>query len=387
MLKKIFLLLTIFMLIVPAFAAEPDKKGELEQMKAIDISQADDIVTMKNDEYKDILNNITIKSLSAELMKGGWSWDIHDIVKRGFAFYMKEVYANSRLMLIIILLAILSAMLTNMQGSFQKEGISEIAFYVCYIIIIGIAVKGFSFAVESCGKLIQDLSLYIKTLVPLVMSISVAGGNFSGAIMFQPAILATTQIISIIISEILIPFLLVAVGIAIVNNMSGKMQLTKMVDLIKKGIKWSLGILLTFFVSVMTVQSMIAPVLDGAAGKSAKFALSNFVPIVGGILTESINVVVGYSLALKNVVGVAGLIITMLICFGPLVEILALITLFHLTSAVIQPICDARLSNTITEIASAMSTLFLIVMSMELVFLVNLTIAIVAGNSAAMLGR
>lgn len=205
--------------------------------------------------------------------------------------------------------------------------------------------------------------------------------------MFQPAILVTTQIINMIITDVLIPFLMLGVGIAIVNNLSGKMELTKLIELIKKGIKWTLGIMLTFFVSVMTIQSMIAPVLDGAVGKSAKFALANFVPIVGGVLAESVNVVVGYSLVLKNVVGVAGLIITMLMCFGPLVQILALVTIFHMTAAIIQPICDSRLTNTISEIASSISTLFLMVLSMELVFVVNLTIAIMASNASAMLGR
>jgi stage III sporulation protein AE len=253
--------------------------------------------------------------------------------------------------------------------------------------MIGIAVRGFSFAVESSMKLIESLTLYIKSLVPIVMSISLAGGNISGATMFQPSILISTQLISIIASEILIPFLMVAVCIAIVNNLSNKMHLNKMVELIKKSIKWGLGILLTIFASIMMVQGLIAPAMDGAAGKSIKFAISNFIPIVGGILSDSINVVVGHSLMLKNIIGTAGMIITALICFEPLVKIIALITIFYLTAAVIQPISDKRLPNSITEIASAMSTLALIIVSIELMFLVNLTIAVLAGGSAAALGR
>lgn len=68
----------------------------------------------------------------------------------------------------------------------------------------------------------------------------------------------------------------------------------------------SLGIFMTVFLSVISVQGTATAVADGVAIKTAKFVTGNFIPVVGRMFTDAADTVISASVILKNTIGLAG---------------------------------------------------------------------------------
>ena len=114
--------------------------------------------------------------------------------------------------------------------------------------------------------------------------------------------------------------------------------------------------------------------------KTAKFAIDNFIPIVGKAFSDAIASVAGYSLIIKNAISAVGLIIIIIMTLYPVIKILLNSIVFKLTAALIEPISDKRIT---TAIASAGDSLILImscVLSVSLMFFVLLGIKASSGK-------
>jgi stage III sporulation protein AE len=171
----------------------------------------------------------------------------------------------------------------------------------------------------------------------------------------------------------------------IVNNISGKIQITRLVNLIKQVVSWSLGIILTIFVITVSLQGTLGAVIDGATQKAAKFAISTFIPVAGKILSDAADTIIGCTLMIKNAAGAAVMIGILVICVLPLIKIIALAGLFKAAAALLEPISDSRITNCINDIAGSMIHIFALSASVAFMFIVSVTALISAGNISAML--
>lgn len=171
----------------------------------------------------------------------------------------------------------------------------------------------------------------------------------------------------------------------IVNNISEKIQLTRLVSLIKQIVSWSLGIILTIFIIAVSIQGSLGAVIDGATQKAAKFAISTFIPIVGKTLSDAADTVIGCTLMIKNAAGIGVMTGILLICVLPLIKIIALAGLFKAAGALLEPISESRITNCINDIAGSMIHIFALSASVAFMFVVSVTALISAGNISAML--
>lgn len=106
--------------------------------------------------------------------------------------------------------------------------------------------------------------------------------------------------------------------------------------------EWTLGFGFTVFIGVMTVQGVSAAAVDGVSIRTAKYAMDNFIPIVGGMFADTVDTLVGCSLIVQNAVGVLGLILLLGALAAPLLRTVATMFLYRAASALLQPIGDSR---------------------------------------------
>ena len=64
------------------------------------------------------------------------------------------------------------------------------------------------------------------------------------------------------------------------------------------------GVVLTLFVGLLSIEGTLSSSVDGITAKTTKAAVSNFIPIVGKILGDAVDTVLGCAAILKNAVGV-----------------------------------------------------------------------------------
>ena len=144
--------------------------------------------------------------------------------------------------------------------------------------------------------------------------------------------------------------------------------------------------MLTILVSLAGLKSIASAGAGGLTIKLSKFATSNLVPMIGGILAESVETVMNCSVVIKNSVGILGIICLVLIALRPVLKLGAILILFRLTAAVAEPVSEPKLINCISRLADSVAVLFSIVIAVTVMFIIVITILINAGNSAVMFG-
>ncbi len=357
----------------------------LEQLDSLDINDMEELVSsMNNSKYVQI-KDLNIKDMIIKTIKGQTDYTVGGIFNRISTLLFEEIFINSKLLAQLIFISILCALLSNLTKSLGESTASNAAFYGCYLVMIGISIKSFIIAMEVGQVAIDNMVSFMQALIPVLLSLLIAVGNVTASAIFKPVIVASIGISSTIIKDIIIPLIFLTTILAIVNNFTSKIQISKLSSLLKQICISLMGLLLTIFLGVISIQGVIASSTDGVTMRTAKFAVDNFIPIVGGFVSEAIDAVLGCSLLLKNAIGVVGLIVLMLIISFPILKILSLILIYKVAAALIEPITDTKIVDCLNDMSSSLTILFGTVLTVAIMFFIAVTAVVGAGNITAMI--
>lgn len=311
--------------------------------------------------------------------------------KEAFKFAVKlllgGIYSELRLLVTVLTLSVLSAYLSELKSGFGADSVAVCAFYVCYIIIAGVSASAFYEAAVCAADAVRSIAFFMRVLVPVMITALMTSGAIISASALEPTMLAMAEAAVFIIESIFIPAVMLSAALNIVNGMSDRFKTDRMVKLINNTVKWGLSITLTVFVSFAGLKSIAAAGVDGLTVKLSKFAASNLIPMVGGILSESVETVMNCSVVIKNSVGVLGIICLILIVLRPVLKLAATLILFRITAAAAEPVSDAKIVTCISRLGDAVSALFSMLAAVTVMFVMVVTILINTGSTAVMLGR
>lgn len=334
-----------------------------------------------DDETSEILNEINPKNFIDEYVKNGNSgFTLTKAFNIIIKYFFKEIVIAFRVMISLIIIAIISALLKNLQESFSSTTISNIAFYSCYILIILILVKNFTSCVQIAKDAITDMGNFGAAIMPVFVFLITATGGVSQAATIDPIVAGVVNLAPKAYIDIILPLILLNFVLCFVDNISESHKVTELANLIKQITMWIQGIVLTLFVGILTIRSMTAGTFDAVALKTAKFAVDNFIPIVGKALSDSIATVAGYALIVKNAFGVLGLILLVFYFLVPIIKILVIVLIYKLSAAVIEPIVDKRIVNSISGAGGSLVLVGSMVICVSLMYFVLICIMINAGK-------
>jgi len=338
-----------------------------------------------DEDTKDLLGGYDADEFINDLLSGTVDIDMKSLGSKALKFLFRELFQNLGILIKITVLVIICALLKNLQASFMNEGAGQIAFYVCYIVIVSILLVSFGIVMNMGIRIIDTMVGFMYTVVPVLLALLISGGNITAGGILHPVMLMIVETAATIIRNAFVPLIFISTILAIVNNISEKIQLTRLVNLIKQIVSWSLGIILTIFIIAVTMQGSLGAVIDGATQKAAKFAISTFIPIVGKTLSDAADTVIGCTLLIKNAAGFAVMTGILLICIVPLLKIIALVGLFKAAGALLEPISESRIINCINDVAGSMLHIFSLSAAVAFMFIICVTALISAGNLSTML--
>ena len=173
--------------------------------------------------------------------------------------------------------------------------------------------------------------------------------------------------------------------LTMVGGLSGRLRVSKLRRLIRQAADWTLGLGFTVFIGVMTVQGLSAAAVDGVSIRTAKYAMDNFIPVVGGMFADTVDTLVGSSLLIQNAVGVLGLILLLGRLMTPLLRTVAAMLLYRAAAAVLEPMSDSPLCGCISDYSEVFSLLFIIQLSVGAMFLLLVAQLVMVGHMTVML--
>lgn len=302
------------------------------------------------------------------------------ILKAILSLLFREVRSVLKLVISVMVIAILCSLLKNLQDAFKNDNISQIAFFACYSILIMILSKSFLISISVATEAINEISNFMNALLPILVTMIALAGGLVQAATLDPIILAGVTIIPKIYVTIIIPLILISFVMEFANNLSNEHKIDNLCKLLKQVIMWLQGIIITVFIAVLTIRGITADTMDAVALKTTKFAIDNFVPIVGKTFSDAITSVAGYSLIIKNAITGVGLIVIVLVLIYPIIKLIIMAFIYKLSAGLIEPISDKRITSSIASAGDALMLLLSCVISVSFMFFILLGIMASAGK-------
>lgn len=295
-----------------------------------------------------------------------------------------EIKTAVNLMISVLIVIIIHSIFKAIIEGLENGSASKIAYFVQYLIIVGIVINTFISILGITKNAIKNIIDFMNLLIPLMITLILTTGVFVTASVVQPILLFLMTFLGNFINNVLIPMLLVSITLCIISNISNKIQIDRLSKFLKSGIVWILGIILTVFSCVLSIEGTLGSSVDGLTGKTAKAAVSNFIPIVGKILGDTVDSVIGCSNILKNSVGILGIIIIIGIVLVPLIKLTVIFISFYFTSAVCEIVGDEKIVKLISQISDSYKILIAILLSVSVMFIIGITLVIKLTNSSLM---
>ncbi len=201
--------------------------------------------------------------------------------------------------------ALLWALLKQFSGRSSECGRIVVQLFVCVFLT-----QDLSDHITLAAATVQQISAGMQGLLPMLLTMMAAVGGSAGSAMMQPAVVASASAMTSLISGITVP-LAVASGVLCMLCHFGRRNpcVQRLAEFTQQCAVWSLGIGFTVFIGVLTTRSVTAAAIDGVTLRTAKYALNNLVPFVGGLFADTVDTLVGSGMLVQSALGVTGLIV------------------------------------------------------------------------------
>ncbi len=386
--KKALIAIVLFLLVsilstLPVFCDDNDiLKQQLDKVDTENIQKFADQINKETNGY---LPDIQVKEILTGLFRGNPIVNIKNTIAGIGKYFLREVLQNFSLLGKIIILTIICALLQNLHGAFEKDSIGKLSYNICYMLIIILSINSFYVAMALGASTIDTMTGFIQSLMPTLLALLLSVGGITSSTVFQPVIFTTISVVTTLIKLLVIPMIYFSAILSILNNLSDTINISRLAALIKQAALGVLGLILTVFLGVISIQGIASSSLDSVTLKTAKFAVDNFIPIVGKFMTDALDTVVSCSLLIKNGVSLVGLLVLILICIFPLIKMFSIILIYKVSSALIQPILDNQIVQCLNDISNSLLMLLACVIAVGVLFFIAITVIMGVGNMTVMM--
>jgi stage III sporulation protein AE len=354
-----------------------------EQLEALDIDEMKVFWEKITTEYGGFLPESQKGSLY-DFIKGDKQFSLKEWTNGIIKFIFHEFVVNGKLLGTLILLTVFSMFLQTLQNSFEKSTVSKVAYAIVFMVLIIIALNSFHVAIQYTNDTITTMISFILALIPLLLALIASSGGLVSAAFFHPVILFLMNSSGMFIQYVVLPLLFLGAVLSIVSILSEHHKVTQLGNLLRNWSIGLLGIFLTVFLGVLSVQGASAAVTDGITIRTAKFITGNFIPVIGRMFTDATDTVISASLLLKNTVGIAGVAILLLIVAFPAIKILMIAFIYKFAAAVLQPLGGGPVIACLEIISKSIVFVFAALAIVSMMFFLSLTVVIAAGNLTMM---
>lgn len=318
-------------------------------------------------------NKISFEDYVKSLFRGDKELSFSSILNDIKNSIKNEVKSNVGILTSLISIAVIAAVFTNFSYAFSNNHVAETGFYVTYLLLFGVITASFIVASKLATETISAVLSFMKALVPTYfMAVAFSSSAGTSAVYYQATLFLIT-FVDMLLIKLVIPLINMYLIVAMANNLSKEDLLSKLSDLIILVTKWILKTMLAVVIGFNTLQGLILPVADKVK-RSALLKAAGAIPGVGDILGSITESVLGAGVLLKNVIGVAGIVVVISVCAVPLIKLAVTAIIYRISAAAVQPISDKRMLNCVTIAAEASGLLLQTVIVGAVLFLFTITI-------------
>lgn len=288
------------------------------------------------------------------------------------------------LMIAIMLPVLLSSVLLHTLTP-GKDTLSTLARSVCFLLIL-IPVMLLVFdQLDHTRETILRMTQRMDKLLPLLLTLLTALGGSASSAFMHPVVVAASGSMVFLAREVILRLVMCTCAVTAVNHLSDRAHLTRMAQLLRSGVCWLLGVSFTVFLGAMSLQGVCSATLDGVAIRAAKYAVDNFVPVVGGMFSDTMDTLVGCTLIVKNALGVTAVVLLLAAILGPMMRTLCVVWIIKLSAALMEPVADAEIVRAIGDFSRTIVLFFITMLCVGTMYFLLIVQMLMVGNLTVML--
>ena len=380
--KKIIYILIFFILllhfIMPTVLAEEEETLK-EQQEEFGISE---FIKQAKEYSGEFFEDIDMNEILESAIKG--EVNNQTLFKKVLSLFGGELVDGLTVLGSILAIVVIHSILKSVSESLENDTISKLIYYVQYILIITIVMMNFSDIVQIVKDSCNNLIGFMNILIPLLISLMIYTGSITTSGVLEPIILFLINFIGNIIQTLIIPIVLIFTSLIVISKISDNVQIDKLSKFLKSGIVWFFGIILTIFVAVISLEGTLSSSVDGITAKTTKAVVSSAIPVVGKILGDAVDTVLGCGIILKNAVGVIGIIIAIGICIMPILKLGIFTIAYKLMFAICEPIADKNITSLLDQIGDVYKIFLAILCSVSVMLIVGTALVVKISNTGMM---
>lgn len=345
------------------------------QLSKINIDEVEKYIKDDN-----VVKNINLKTYIKDLIRG--KVNILDLFDKNKikATIFSELKISIKVAMSILVLALLSSIIKSLENSFSSSSISTVTNYIVFITVVTLTLVNFKDILALCYTTIENIIGIVNVIIPIMISFLVLVGFPITSTALNPIFIGGIAAINIVFKKIVFVAISLAFAILVINKVTNNIKLNRLSSFIKQINVVTLGAVFTLYLGLVSIQGLYVTSFDKFTVKTAKFAVGNFIPVVGGFVSDSVDILLSSSQLIKNVFGGVGLVILIGICLIPVIKILSVILVYKVCAIAIEPIGEDNISSFLNEVANLMLIVLATIIAVTIMFFV--TIAILTSISA-----
>lgn len=361
-------------------SAEITKQSLEEQIDALDLSQLEEFASRLDQDVQSVFPAVDLRAL---LREGGPQLDLRNLARVAFSSAARELVGGSRILAQLILISVMGALLALLQQAWESQPARDVILFALMLLVLFLSVQALRTAFSIALGATEQLTTFMYALLPVLGTLLASMGAVSSATVLHPLFLAVVAGVGLGLRQVVLPLTLMGLALRLAGTFAKDLPLGRLAGLAQTLSLTALGLGFTLFFGVLAIHGAVAPVTDSLGLRTAKFLSSSFIPVLGGMFAQAVDVVVGGSLLLRNAVGALGMAAVGVLVTFPLVKLALLVFGFKVAAAVVQPVADARLVELMGAVEGSLVFLGACVGVAALMFFLMILIAVTAGTFAA----
>ncbi len=376
----IAVVLFILMFSVPVYAEEGDipdavQEGMFEEQ--LEASGADELWWMLSDQTKDYLDTIGIDDISAGSILSLRPGEFFGLV----VAMLKDTVSKPQVIFFSVLgIILLCSLIDGFKEGFLQKSLGNVFQTVSVLCIVGSVIVPVMSCIHKASAAIYDCSNFMLSFVPVLSGIMAVSGQPGTASAYNLLLFGAAEVTAQIASATVVPLLGIYLAFSIVAAVSPQINLSGAAQLIKSVASWVLGFIITVFVALLSVQTLVSSGIDNVAVRTGKFLIGSFIPVVGGALADAMTSVSGCLHLLKSVVGVFGILAAAMIFLPVLLEAIVWMLTLKASAAVSEIFELKQVSEVLKSCATAITLLVTVILCFAVLMIISTTIVLTVSS-------
>ena len=228
---------------------------------------------------------------------------------------------------------------------------------------------------------LDRLTVFMLSYIPIFACITSAAGNLASGTGFYGTNLFLCECMAFAAKSIITPLLSILTAVSAVGAINPDIKLWNAAAAVKKAIYWLIGIMMTVFTGVLTIQNAVGSAADSARSKVIRYAASSFIPIIGGSVSETYSAVRGSLRMIKAGTGSIGVIVIAVMVLRPVLHLLAARAALALGKLCCELLGQEQMAQFVCAAGNILAIAMSIVIAVSIMFIISTCIIMLTATN------